>query len=132
MEQIQIKKYNPKVDFEKLMKVIESEGEEWNCYSSNANREKYQNCLSHSITYVAYWNDVLCGYSRSVDGFGFDIYVCDLLVHESYRGHDIGKRLMECLTVHFPKRKIYVMSDVDDYYHKLGYKKIGSIFEVGY
>ena len=127
---MEIRKYNPLRDFEKLMEVIDSEGEEWSCYSSGPAREKYKKSLAKSITYVAYSANVLCGYSRSIDDFGFYIYVCDLLVLEFYRGNAIGRQLMECLTIDFPDQEIYVMSDVDGYYQKLGYKREGSIFQV--
>jgi hypothetical protein len=30
----------------------------------------------------------------------------------------------------FPNQPVYVMSDVDPYYEKLGYRREGSIFEV--
>jgi len=127
---MKIRKYNPLTDFDDLMDVIKSEGEEWSCYSSDTVIEKYRNSLEKSITYVAYSGDVLCGYSRSIDDFGFYIYVCDLLVHKQYRGNNIGRQLMECLLEDFPGQRIYVMSDVDDYYKKLGYQYEGTIFEV--
>ncbi|AUP81571.1 GNAT family N-acetyltransferase [Flavivirga eckloniae] len=112
------------------MAVIESEGEAWSEYSSRPNREKYKISLAKSITYVAYLSHTLCGYSRSIDDFGFTIYVCDLLVNKQYRGNAIGQQLLECITEDFPNRDIYVMSDVDDYYRKLGYKIEGSLFQV--
>lgn len=130
LNEIEIRKYDPSLDFEKLMKVIEKEGEEWYCYSSGSNREKYKESLARSITYVAYSADSLCGFSRSIDDFGFYVYVCDLLVDKQYRGNAIGKQLMECLITEYPDREIYVMSDVDDYYNKLGYQKEGTIFQV--
>jgi predicted N-acetyltransferase YhbS len=57
-------------------------------------------------------------------------YVYDLLVRKSYRGNQIGKNLMERMCQGFPNQPVYVMSDVDPYYEKLGYRKEGSIFEV--
>jgi GNAT superfamily N-acetyltransferase len=61
---------------------------------------------------------------------GFYIYVCDLLVTAKYRGRDIGRKLMEQLTTDYPNQTVFVMSDVDEYYQKLGYPIIGSILEV--
>ena len=61
---------------------------------------------------------------------GFYIYVCDLLVHRQYRGRDIGRQLMEPLLDQFPDHTVYVMSDVDEYYKKLGYELEGSIFKI--
>lgn len=130
MEEIVFRKYNSASDEEQIMTLIKSEGEEWACYSADTVSCKYRSSLNKSITYVAYEKDVLCGYSRSIEDYGFYIYVCDLLVMPQYRGNNIGRRLMECIYEDFPGYTIYVMSDVDEYYFKLGYKREGSIFEV--
>ncbi len=126
-----IRVYNKFEDEEKLMKLIELEGEEWTCYSAEQVSEKYKLALDSSITYVAYEDDVLCGYSRSINDCDFYIYVCDLLVMPNYRGKNIGRQLMECITADYPSQTVFVMSDVDPYYIKQGYKREGSIFEVG-
>ena len=42
----------------------------------------------------------------------------------------IGKKLMERTSSEFPNTDVYVLSDVDPYYTKLGYQKEGSIFKV--
>lgn len=77
--------------------------------------------LETSITYVAYQEDVLCGYSRSLNDFGEYIYVCDLLVMQAYRGKETGRKLMECIYRDYPDQVVYVMSDVDGYYEKVHY-----------
>ena len=64
---IKIKKYHPAEDYEKLIAVIKSEGEEWEDYL----KVEYQESLEQSITYVAYVGEALCGYSRSMNDFGF-------------------------------------------------------------
>jgi GNAT superfamily N-acetyltransferase len=127
---MEIRKYKREKDENKLMELIQNEGEEWSCYWAFENSAKYRLALHKSITYVAYENDVLCGYSRSLDDCGFYIYVCDLLVMADYRGKNIGKQLMECIYLDYPNHTIYVMSDVDEYYQKQGYIREGSIFEV--
>lgn len=107
-----------------------SEGKDWECYWGDQSVDQYNHALANSITYVAIENDVLCGYSRSIDDFGLAIHVCDLLVMKEYRGKQISKKLMECICFDYPKETVYVMSDVDEYYKKLGYEIVGSIFEV--
>jgi len=37
---------------------------------------------------------------------------------------------MECIYKDHPDKIVYVMSDVDEYYEKQGYRKEGSVFEV--
>jgi len=127
---MEIRKYDKAKDEDKLMKLIENEGKEWACYWAVEFSEKYRAALEKSITYVAYEGDVLCGYSRSMDDCGFYIYVCDLLVRPDYRGQNLGRRLMECIYNDYPDQTVFVMSDVDEYYNKIGYRREGSIFEV--
>lgn len=123
---IQIKKYNP-VDHEgKLIEMIAREGEEWAEYVS----DEYKACMRQSTSYVALADGVLCGYSRSLVDFGFYVWVLDLLVDKAYRGYSIGKRLLDRVVADFPDRDIYVLSDVDDYYQKLGLEKEGSVFKI--
>ena len=127
---MEIRLYRKTEDEEKLMKMIEDEGEDWSEYTSSAGAVKYKAALENSITYVAYEGDLLCGYSRSIDDCGFYIYVCDLLVMPMHRGKSIGRKLMECIYEDYPEYEVYVMSDVDEYYQKQGYRREGSIFEV--
>jgi GNAT superfamily N-acetyltransferase len=124
--EINIRKYNPSKDFDGLMEIIKSEGEEWKRYFD----PNYQVVLERSITYVAYIDMKICGYSRSINDFGLYVWVIDLLVDKKYRGNTIGKQLMECIINDFPNQDVFVMSDIDEYYVKLGYKKVGSIFKV--
>ena len=123
---IKIRKYHPAEDYKKLLEVIASEGEEWKGYLKAA----YQESLERSITYVAYLDGRICGYSRSINDVGFYIWVIDLLVHKEYRGHSIGRKLLECIAADYPDQDVFVMSDVDEYYEKLGYSKEGTIFKL--
>lgn len=127
---MEIRQYRKDHDEEKLMKMIVDQGEEWTCYSAHPAVEKYKVALETSITYVAYEAETLCGYSRSINDCGFYIYVCDLLVISEHRRKNIGRKLMECIYDDYPNQIIFVMSDVDEYYNKLGYRREGSIFEV--
>ena len=127
---MEIRKYQKDKDQEKLMQMIADEGKEWSCYTAGAAFKKYCAALEASITYVAYDGDILCGYSRSINDCGFYIYVCDLLVMPEFRGRNIGQKLMECIYKDYPGTIVYVMSDADKYYKKLGYAREGSIFEV--
>lgn len=127
---MKIRLYNKTEDEEKLMQLIENEGEEWSCYWADDVSGKYRDALANSITYVAYEGDVLCGYSRSIDDCGFYIYVCDLLVMPEHRGKNIGRRLMECIYEDYLDRIVFVLSDVDEYYKKQGYRREGSIYKV--
>ena len=127
---MEIRIYDKELDETNIMQLLRNEGEEWSCYWADKVSEKYKIALENSITYVAYTEDSLCGYSRSIDDFGFYVYVCDLLVAPKHRGNNIGRKLMECIYEDHFDKTVFVMSDVDGYYEKQGFKREGSIFQV--
>ena len=119
-----------KTDEAHLFDMMREEGAEWQDYWGESVIEKYKAALANSITYVAYEGDALCGYARCRNDDGFGVYVYDLLVKKAYRGNSIGRMLMERACTNYPNDTVYVMSDVDEYYKKQGYRREGSIFEV--
>ena len=125
-----IKLYTPQDDEDGLFALIQREGDDWKDYRQGSGRMKYQRALASSITYVLYEGAALCGYARCRDDDGFGVYVCDLLVDKGSRGKEYGRLLMERVCRDFPDDIVYVMSDVDPYYTKLGYEKEGTIFIV--
>lgn len=126
---MEIRAYS-KIDDVQLFDMMKEEGAEWECYYKTAMSEKYKQALSSSITYVAYEGTNLCGFVRCRDDNGFGIYIYDLLVRKSHRGHNIGRKLIDFVCKEYPEDTVYVMSDVDQYYEKQGYRREGSIFEV--
>jgi ribosomal protein S18 acetylase RimI-like enzyme len=126
---MEIKKYS-KADESLLFDLLVDEGDEWSDYHGAAGRDKYIKALESSITYIAWDETLVCGYARCREDDGFGVYVYDLLARKTHRGREIGKSLMERVCQDFPNQPVYVMSDVDPYYEKLGYRREGSIFEV--
>jgi N-acetylglutamate synthase-like GNAT family acetyltransferase len=47
-----------------------------------------------------------------------------------WRNRTIGRTLLAQVKKEFSDLNVYVLSDVDAYYEKLGYGKVGSVFEV--
>jgi ribosomal protein S18 acetylase RimI-like enzyme len=119
-----------KSDQDAIMRLIESEGSEWSDYFLGNGKESYLDALLHSITLVMPEGHEIIGYLRAKEDFGFGIYIYDLLVSRDHRGQGFGEKLIQHLVSCYPEQSIYVMSDVDLYYEKLGYKRIGSIFQI--
>ncbi len=113
-----------------LFSLIEREGAEWEDYWKGENRAKYRRALASSITYLLFEGEALCGFARCRDDDGYGVYVYDLLVDKNYRGNEYGRALMESVYHDFPDAPVYVMSDVNQYYEKLGYEAEGTIFVV--
>ncbi|MGB4303191.1 MAG: GNAT family N-acetyltransferase [Syntrophomonadaceae bacterium] len=126
---MEIRQYS-KADENLLFDLLIDEGDDWIDYHGPVGRSKYIKALESSITYIVYDENLVCGYARCREDDGFGVYIYDLLVRKTHRGKRIGKALMERVLKDFPNQPIYVMSDVDPYYEKLGYRKVGSIFEV--
>lgn len=126
---MEIKKYS-KANETLLFDLLVDEGDEWIDYHGPAGRDNYIKALESSITYLACDDNLVCGYVRCREDDGFGVYIYDLLVRKSYRGKEIGKSLMKQVCQDFPGQPVYVMSDVDPYYEKLGYPREGSIFRV--
>jgi GNAT superfamily N-acetyltransferase len=124
-----IRKYAP-ADSARLFCMLREEGSEWECYYGDRTIEKYKLALETSLTYVAFEEQSLCGYARCREDGGFGVYVCDLLVAKPFRKRGIGRKLMEQACIDHPGETVYVMSDVDGYYTKIGYTREGSIFKV--
>lgn len=113
-----------------LFKMFEEEGPDWEVYYNQEGRQNYTLALKSNHTYLAYENSVLCAYIRCREDNGFGAYIYDLLVKKTYRGNRIGHKLMNYLCSIYPDQTVYVMSDEDSYYEKMGCKRIGFIFEV--
>jgi len=127
---IQIKRY-AKADEDALFDLIRSEGEEWGDYARDKNAvEKFKAALNNSIVYAAYSGDTLCGFIRVKDDDGFGVIIYDLLVHKNFRGNSYGRELMRRVCSDFKDATVFVLSDEDGYYKKLGCKKVGTIFDV--
>ena len=126
---MQIRPYKT-TDEDALFDLMQREGEEWADYwDDESGRQRYVQALADATaTYVVIEDDALCGFVRCIGSF--TIYVDDLLVDKTYRGRNFGRLLMERVFTDFPEHEVYVMSDVDEYYSKLGYAKAGTLFAV--
>ena len=124
---MEIRKYT-KQDEQQFFNLMEREGEEWIGCWGEAGKPEYLKALEADTTYVVICDDKLCGFVRYIGSF--TIYIDDLLVDKAYRGREFGRHLMEAVCKDHPNKEVYVMSDVDEYYSKVGYEKAGTLFAV--
>ncbi|MFZ5819280.1 MAG: GNAT family N-acetyltransferase [Chloroflexota bacterium] len=68
-------------------------------YWANARtREQTERALSHSLAFGLYDGDRQIGLARVITDYTIFAYLCDVILHEDYRGRGLGKWLMA--TVH--------------------------------
>jgi len=124
---ISILKYQKEHEFELL--ALLGEEPDWLSFLGNDAIDTFKGALLESETYVLESEGDICGYVRALlDGFG--IYISELYVAPSYRGNSYGAALLKKVKQANPNQDVYVFSDEDLYYEKLGYKRVGSVFRV--
>ena len=130
MADVAIRRYEP-TDERDFFAMLEAEGDDWREYFGPAGRASYARAMQSSVAYLLFVGDELAGYARCREDDGFGVYVYDLLVRGPHRGRHLGRALMERARADFAGQTVYVMSDGDPYYEKLGYRREGSTFVAG-
>ena len=120
-----ILKYQKEHELE-LIALLEKEPD-WSSFVSAQAVDTFKEALLDSETFLCEDEDNICGYLRAlVDGFG--IYISELYVAPQYRGNGYGSELLAKVKQEHPNQDVYVLSDEDVYYEKLGYQRVGSVF----
>jgi ribosomal protein S18 acetylase RimI-like enzyme len=124
---INILKYQSEHEDE-LLALIRNEPD-WSSFVSEGAIDTFKDALLEGETYLCESQGNICGYIRAlVDGFG--IYVSELYVAPGCRGNGYGEELLSKVKQEHPNQDVYVFSDEDLYYEKLGYKRVGSVFQL--
>ena len=63
-------------------------------------RERTERALANSLVFGVYDGDKQIGIARIVSDYAIFAYLCDVFIHEDYRGHGLGKFLMETVRSH--------------------------------
>jgi ribosomal protein S18 acetylase RimI-like enzyme len=125
---MEITKYNSEHE-ESLLAAI-TKDVNWDMFTNDEAIDAYKEALNNSVTYVCHNNQNFCGYLRAILDSGFAIYVSELYVVPECRNNQVGRTLLERVQKDFSDLDVYALSDEDSYYEKIGYKKIGSVFQL--
>ena len=125
---MEIFSYKPEHE-EAVLSAIKDDPD-WDMFTNDEVIDNYKKRLQTDVTYVCYDNGEFCGYLRALLDDGFAIYVSELYVKPECRNRTIGRSLLAQVKQDFPGLRVYALSDEDAYYEKIGYKKIGSVFEI--
>ena len=63
-------------------------------------RERTEKAIANSLVFGVYDGDKQIGIARIVSDYAIFAYLCDVIIHEDYRGRGLGKWLMETVKSH--------------------------------
>lgn len=126
---MEILRYRPE-HAEAVLAAIAREPE-WRIFTEAGVIDMYRRRLAESIAYVCYEGDAFCGYLRAILDDGFAVYISELYVRPEWRSRAVGRSLIARVRQDYSALTVYALSDEDAYYEKLGYARIGSVFEIG-
>jgi GNAT superfamily N-acetyltransferase len=66
-------------------------------WANTRTREKLERALAHSLVFGMYEGSRQIGLARIISDFAIFAYLCDLIIHEDYRGQGLGKWLLESI-----------------------------------
>jgi N-acetylglutamate synthase-like GNAT family acetyltransferase len=94
-------------------------------WANTRTREQLERALSHSLVFGLYDGSRQIGLARVISDYSIFAYLCDVIVHENYRGHGLGKWLMDVVHNHPDlvkvRRWMLVTNDAHGLYSRYGY-----------
>lgn len=91
-------------------------------------RRVIEKSIQHSLKFGVYDGGRQIGFSRVVTDFSVFAYLCDVFIHEDYRGHNLGKWMMECIMSHPDlqglRRWCLVTRDAHGLYSQFGFTEL--------
>ena len=63
-------------------------------------RHVIEKSIQHSLNFGVYEGDKQIGFARVVTDFAVFAYLCDVFIHEDYRGNSLEKWMMESIMSH--------------------------------
>jgi len=69
-------------------------------WANNRPREALERALDNSLVFGVYEGKKQIGLARVVTDYAVFAYLCDVIIHEEYRSHGLGKWLMHTVMFH--------------------------------
>jgi len=92
-------------------------------------RERTERALQNSLVFGVYEGNRQIGMARVVTDYSIFAYLCDVFIHEDYRGHGLGKWLIQAILEHPDladmRRWVLVTHDAHELYRQYGFTSIG-------
>jgi GNAT superfamily N-acetyltransferase len=99
-------------------------------WASGRTREIIAHSIEHSLVFGLYDGSRQIGMARIVSDYATFAWLCDVFIHEDYRGQGLGKWLMEAVTSHPDlqglRRILLATRDAHGLYAQFGWKPLSS------
>ena len=94
-------------------------------------RERNDEAFANSLVFGMYDGSRQMGMARVVTDFSIVAYLCDVFIHEDYRGHGLGKWLMQSMLEHpdlkHVRRWLLVTDDAHGLYQQFGFEQLTEV-----
>jgi len=91
-------------------------------------RTVIERSIRHSLNFGVYDGGRQIGFARVVTDRSIFAYLCDVFIHEDYRGRALGKWMMECILAHPDlqgiKRFCLLTGDAHGLYRQFGFAEL--------
>lgn len=91
-------------------------------------RERTEQALKNSLVFGVYEGSRQIGVARVVSDYSIFAYLCDVFIHEDFRGRGLGKWLMQTILSHPDlidiRRWVLVTNDAHGLYKQYGFASI--------
>lgn len=100
-------------------------------WANNRPREVIRKSMEHSVCFGVYCNGLQVGFARVITDFATTYYLCDVIIDEAYRGHGLGKRMIDTIVNDEELKPLYAMlvtKDAHGLYEQYGFLRDGNKF----
>jgi N-acetylglutamate synthase-like GNAT family acetyltransferase len=99
-------------------------------WADQRKRATIEKSIKHSLNFGVYDGDRQIGFARVVTDYAVFAYLCDVFIHEEYRGRSLGKWMMECIMSHPDlqgmRRWCLVTRDAHGLYKQSGFSELAA------
>jgi N-acetylglutamate synthase-like GNAT family acetyltransferase len=97
-------------------------------WAKDRSRETIKRALENSLVFGVYDGPRQVGLARVVTDYATFAWLCDVVIHEDYRGHGAGKWLMETILAHPDlqglRRFLLATRDAHELYSRYGFTSL--------
>ncbi len=97
-------------------------------WADKRSRSTIERSIKHSLNFGVYDGEKQIGFARVVTDYAVFAYLCDVVIHEDYRGKSLGKWVMESILAHPElqglRRWCLVTRDAHGLYNQFGFTEL--------